>query len=47
MITETLVRALQEEMRKLTEASSTYALRIVELRAAVERARLAESTEAA
>jgi chromosome segregation ATPase len=47
MISETLLRALQEGMRKLTEASSTYALRIVELRAAVERARLAESTEAA
>jgi predicted nucleic acid-binding Zn-ribbon protein len=47
MISETLLRALQEGMRKLTEASSTFALRIVELRAAVERARLAETTEAA
>jgi hypothetical protein len=47
MISETLLRALQEGMRNLTEASSTYAKRIVELRAAVERVRLAKSTEAA
>jgi hypothetical protein len=33
MINETLLRALQERMRKLTEASSTYAVRDAELRA--------------
>lgn len=38
MISETLLRALQERMRKLTDASSKYAVRDVELRAAVERA---------
>jgi hypothetical protein len=47
MISETLLSALQAGMRKLLEASSTYVKRCVELRAAVERARLAESTEAA
>jgi organic radical activating enzyme len=46
MISETLLRALQERMRKLTGASSTYAVRNAELRAAVERARLIEATEA-
>jgi DNA repair exonuclease SbcCD ATPase subunit len=47
MISETLLRALQERMRKLTAASSTYALRSAELRAALERARLEEASEAA
>jgi hypothetical protein len=47
MISETLLRAFQVGMQRLTEASSTYAIRIVELRAAVERAKLAESAEAA
>lgn len=42
MISETLLRALQERMRKLTDASSKYAVRDVELRAAVERARLTD-----
>ncbi|MGA8059192.1 MAG: hypothetical protein WB999_13180 [Candidatus Binataceae bacterium] len=46
MISETLLRALQERMRKLTGASSTYAVRNAELRAALERARLTEATEA-
>lgn len=45
MINETLLRALQERMRKLTGASTTYAVRNAELRAAVERARLIEATE--
>ena len=47
MINETLLRALQERMRKLTEASSTYAVRNAELRAAVERAKLTDAEEAA
>lgn len=46
MISETLLRALQERMRKLTGASSTHAVRNAELRAALERARLTEATEA-
>ena len=46
MISETLLRALQERMRKLTGASSIYAVRNAELRAALERARLTEATEA-
>jgi hypothetical protein len=46
MISETLLQALQERMRKLTGASSTYAVRNAELRAALERARLTEATEA-
>ncbi len=47
MISETLLRALQERMRKLTGASSTYAVRSAELRAALERAKLTEASEAA
>ena len=47
MINETLLRALQERMRNLTEASSTYAVRNAELRAAVERAKLTDAEEAA
>jgi hypothetical protein len=46
MINETLLRALQERMRKLTEASSTYAVRDAELRTAVERAKLTDAEEA-
>jgi chromosome segregation ATPase len=46
MISETLLRALQERMRKLTGASSTYAVRNAELRAALERAKLTEASEA-
>ena len=47
MISETLLRALQERMRKLTGASSTYAVRNAELRAALEsRKALTEATEA-
>lgn len=46
MINEKLLRALQERMRKLTGTSSTYAVRNAELRAALERARLTEATEA-
>jgi hypothetical protein len=45
MISETLLRALQERMRKLTGSSLTYAVRNAELRAALERARLTEATE--
>ena len=40
MINETFLRALQERMRKLTEASSTYAVRDADLRAAAERAHI-------
>jgi chromosome segregation ATPase len=47
MINETLLRALQERMRKLTEASSANAVRDAELRAAVERAKLTDAEEAA
>ena len=47
MIDETLLRALQERMRRLTGASSTYAVRDAELRAAVERAKMTETEEAA
>ena len=47
MINETLLRALQERMRKLREASSTHAVRDAELRAAVERAKLTDAEEAA
>lgn len=46
MINERLLRALQERMRKLTGTSSTYAMRNAELRAALERAKLTEATEA-
>ena len=46
MISETLLRALQERMRKLTAVSSTYAVRNAELRAALERARVTEASEA-
>jgi chromosome segregation ATPase len=46
MISETLLCALQERMRKLTGASSTYAVRNAELRAALERAKLTEASEA-
>ena len=46
MINEKLLRALQERMRKLTGTSSTYAVRSAELRAALERARLADAIEA-
>jgi DNA repair exonuclease SbcCD ATPase subunit len=45
MISETLLRALQERMRKLTGTSLTYAVRNAELRAALERARLTDATE--
>jgi hypothetical protein len=47
MISETLLRALQERMRKLSGASSAYAVRDAELRAAVERARLTDASETA
>ena len=47
MISETLLRALQERMRKLSEASSGHAVRDAELRAAVERARLTDASETA
>ncbi len=47
MISETLLRALQERMRKLSEASSGHAVHDAELRAAVERARLTDASEAA
>jgi len=47
MIDETLLRALQERMRRLTGASSTYAVRDAELRAAVERAKMTDTEEAA
>jgi hypothetical protein len=47
MIDEPLLRALQERMRRLTGASSTYAVRDAELRAAVERAKLTDTEEAA
>ncbi len=47
MRSETLLRALQERMRKLTDASSAYAVRDAELRAAVERARMTDAAEAA
>jgi hypothetical protein len=46
MINETLLRALQERMRKLSAESSEYAVRDAELRAAVERARLDDASEA-
>ena len=47
MISETLLRALQERMRKLSEASSGHAVHDAELRAAVERARLTDASETA
>jgi DNA repair exonuclease SbcCD ATPase subunit len=47
MISETLLRALQERMRKLSGASSAYAVRDAELRAAVERARSTDASETA
>jgi chromosome segregation ATPase len=47
MISETLLRALQERMRKLTGTSSACAVRSAELRAALERARQTETTDAA
>jgi len=47
MIDEPLLRALQERMRRLTETSSTYAVRDAELRAAVDRAKLTDTEEAA
>src|SRR5215469_11896278 len=47
MINETLLRALQERMRKLTDASFTHAVRNAELRAALERAKLTDAEEAA
>ena len=46
MINETLLRTLEERMRKLTKASSTYAVRNAELRAAVERTKLTDAEEA-
>jgi hypothetical protein len=45
MINEKLLRALQERMRKLTDASSIYAVRNAELRAAVERTKLTDAEE--
>jgi hypothetical protein len=47
MITEALLRALQERMRKLTNTSAECALRGAECRAALERARLIDAAEAA
>ncbi len=47
MINETLLNALQARMRKLLEVGSTYATRNIELRAAVERARLTDASETA
>lgn len=47
MISETLLRALQERMRKLSTESSAYAVRDAELRAAVERARVTDAAESA
>lgn len=45
MISETVLRTLQERMRRLLEISAAYAARDAELRAAVERARLTEPSE--
>ena len=45
MISETLLRALQERMRKLTDASSAYAAQDAELRASLERAKLNDAAE--
>jgi len=42
MISETVLRTLQERMRRLLEISAAYAARDADLRAAVERARLTE-----
>lgn len=47
MISETVLRTLQERMRKLLDASAAYAERDAELRAAVERARLTDPSETA
>ena len=47
MISETVLRTLQERMRKLLDASAAYAERDAELRAAVERARLIDPSETA
>src|SRR5215831_10605671 len=47
MISETLLRALQERMRKLTDASSAYAAQDAELRASLERAKLNDAAEPA
>jgi len=47
MISETLLRALQERMRKLTDASSAYAVQDTELRASLERAKLPDAEEPA
>jgi hypothetical protein len=47
MIDEPLLRALQERMRRLREASATYAVRDAELRDAVERAKLTDTEETA
>lgn len=47
MISERVLRTLQERMRRLLEISAAYAARDAELRAAVERARLTEPSEIA
>jgi hypothetical protein len=47
MISETVLRTLQERMRKLLDVSAAYAARDAELRAAVERARLTDPSETA
>jgi predicted 2-oxoglutarate/Fe(II)-dependent dioxygenase YbiX len=47
MISETVLRTLQERMRKLLDASAACAARDAELRAAVERARLTDPNETA
>ena len=47
MQSETLLWALRERMRKLTDARSAHAVRDAELRAAVERVRMTEAAEAA
>jgi chromosome segregation ATPase len=44
MINETVLRALQARMRKLTEASISIAARAEQLRAAIEQARAAAKT---
>ncbi len=47
MISETVLGTLQERMRRLLDISSAYAARDAELRAAVERARLADPSDTA
>jgi DNA-binding HxlR family transcriptional regulator len=46
MISETVLKTLQERMRRLLDISAQYAARDAELRAAVEHAKLAAPSEA-